>query len=313
MPKLSIIVPIYNAAKYLPQCIDSILSQTFTDFELILVNDGSTDESEKICLSCKEKDSRIKYVFKENGGVASARKVGLECSSGEYIGWVDSDDWIEIDTLRIAYDAAKKEDVDIVCFGIRQIFPHQKITVEFKNTDMYENFLCYPIYMHSVWNKLIKKSLFEDNDIDFGIGIITAEDLLVLFQLFHFAKKVSYIENVLYNYRCNSESVSNTPLTKQKVLSDCIVAQKQYLFCKKNNFLPAAKRYIFYRNKSSAFPFIWYEDLFDPDLFREYAIRWNYFPSYKFGIIESFFALCTFLHLDLIPKILINIRDKYFS
>ena len=77
MPVLSIIVPVYNAQKFLPQCIESILAQTFTDFELILVNDGSTDESEKICLAYKEKDSRIKYVYKENGGAASARKAGL--------------------------------------------------------------------------------------------------------------------------------------------------------------------------------------------------------------------------------------------
>lgn len=311
MPKLSIILPVYNSEKYLSQCIDSVISQSFADFELIIINDGSTDSSGEICNVYAKKDNRIKVIHQNNRGVSFARKLGIEQSDSEWLGFIDSDDWIESDTLKIAYDTAIKEESDIVCFGIQKATQTEKTSIEFFNSDIYTNFLYYPVYMNSFCNKLIKKSLFED--IDFGIGIITAEDLLVLFQLFHFAKKVSYIENVLYNYRCNSESVSNTPLTKQKVLSDCIVAQKQYLFCKKNNFLPAAKRYIFYRNKSSAFPFIWYEDLFDPDLFREYAIRWNYFPSYKFGIIESFFALCTFLHLDLIPKILINIRDKYFS
>lgn len=101
MPKISIIVPVYNVEKYLRKCIDSILNQTFKDFELILIDDGSTDESGKICDEYNLKDNRIKVIHKENGGLSSARNAGLDIAQGEYIGFVDSDDWIESDQICI--------------------------------------------------------------------------------------------------------------------------------------------------------------------------------------------------------------------
>ncbi len=93
-PKISVIVPVYNVEQYLPRCIDSILAQTFTDFELLLIDDGSRDNSGKICDEYAEKDSRIRVFHKENGGVSSARNVGLDNTCGEYVSFIDSDDWI---------------------------------------------------------------------------------------------------------------------------------------------------------------------------------------------------------------------------
>ncbi|MFT9493367.1 glycosyltransferase, partial [Anaerosolibacter sp.] len=95
MPKLSIVVPIFNVEDYLPACIDSILNQTYTDFELILVNDGSIDKCEEICVEYKKKDARIKVIHKKNGGVSSARNVGIQIAEGEYLAFVDPDDTIE--------------------------------------------------------------------------------------------------------------------------------------------------------------------------------------------------------------------------
>ena len=92
---LSIIVPVYNVGSFLPKCIDSIISQTFTDFELILVDDGSTDNSVEICDAAAKKDSRVRVIHKENGGVVSARKAGLSVAVGKYAGYVDGDDWID--------------------------------------------------------------------------------------------------------------------------------------------------------------------------------------------------------------------------
>ena len=99
MPKLSVIVPVYNTEKYLRECLDSILAQAFTDFEFILVNDGSTDKSGDICDAYGQVDSRVRVIHQENGGVTAARKRGVEVAEGEYISFIDSDDWIEPDML----------------------------------------------------------------------------------------------------------------------------------------------------------------------------------------------------------------------
>lgn len=110
---ISIIVPIYNVEKYLRQCLDSIQNQTYQNFECLLINDGSPDHSSKICEEFVEKDSRFKYFEKANGGLSSARNLGIECSGGAYIAFVDSDDWLEHDALDRLYGALKKENADI--------------------------------------------------------------------------------------------------------------------------------------------------------------------------------------------------------
>ncbi len=118
MPELTIIVPIYNGEEYLKRCVDSILSQTYTDFELILVDDGSTDSSLSICERYAETDSRVVVHHKENGGLVAARKSGLSLAKGEYIGFVDCDDYIESDMYENLMSVAKKDCADIVTSGI---------------------------------------------------------------------------------------------------------------------------------------------------------------------------------------------------
>ena len=114
MPKVSIIVPVYKAEAYLHRCVDSILAQTFTDFELLLIDDGSPDRSGEICDEYAQKDSRIRVIHKENGGVSSARQRGLDEAVGEYTIHVDSDDWVEPNMLEELYKKAKQDDADIV-------------------------------------------------------------------------------------------------------------------------------------------------------------------------------------------------------
>lgn len=120
IPKISIIVPVYKVEKYLSRCIKSILRQTFTDFELILVDDGSPDKCPQMCDDWGKKDKRIRVIHKENGGLSSARNAGLRAARGEYIGFVDSDDWIACDMYEILYQLAKKYRADITCGGIER-------------------------------------------------------------------------------------------------------------------------------------------------------------------------------------------------
>ena len=133
MPKISVIVPVYNVEKYLRKCIESILNQTFREFELILVDDGSTDSSGKICDEYALKDSRIKVIHKENGGASSARNAGLDVAKGEYIGFVDSDDWIEMDMYGELYRLIKENNTDISVCGINNIKD-----IKYKNENLKE-------------------------------------------------------------------------------------------------------------------------------------------------------------------------------
>ena len=122
MSEISIIVPVYNVEKYLENCIESILNQTFKDFELILVDDGSTDNSGKICDIYEKKDSRIKVIHKNNGGLSSARNAGLDIACGKYVGFIDSDDSIHPRMYEILYDLIKKYESDISCCNYKKIY-----------------------------------------------------------------------------------------------------------------------------------------------------------------------------------------------
>ena len=118
-PKISIIVPVYKVEKYIHKCIDSILAQTFTDFELILVDDGSPDNCGKICDEYAKEDSRIVVIHKDNGGVSDARNIGISRANGEYIGFVDSDDYIDKDMYKNLYESCLNNKADISIIGIK--------------------------------------------------------------------------------------------------------------------------------------------------------------------------------------------------
>ncbi|MFR2551722.1 MAG: glycosyltransferase [Clostridioides difficile] len=122
MPKISIIVPVYNVEKYLEKCVRSILAQTFTDFELILVDDGSLDSSGAMCDQFAEQDQRVKVIHKENGGLSDARNAGIELATGEYLGFVDSDDYIADDMYELLYTNIVKEDADLSICGIYDVY-----------------------------------------------------------------------------------------------------------------------------------------------------------------------------------------------
>ncbi len=126
MCEISIIVPVYKVEPYLRKCVDSILAQTFTDFEVILVDDGSPDNSGKICDEYASKDSRVRVIHKENGGLSSARNAGIDVARGKYLGFVDSDDYIEKDMYELLYDNIVKEQADLSICGIYDIYAGKK-------------------------------------------------------------------------------------------------------------------------------------------------------------------------------------------
>ncbi|EME3187758.1 glycosyltransferase, partial [Enterococcus faecalis] len=166
MPKISIIVPVYNVEKYLEKCVRSILAQTFTDFELILVDDGSPDSSGAMCDQFAEQDQRVKVIHKENGGLSDARNAGIEIATGEYLGFVDSDDYIADDMYELLYTNIVKEDADLSICGIYDVYEGKEPIVKslIQGTFSREEALLLIlqgniISVHAV-NKLYKRKLF---------------------------------------------------------------------------------------------------------------------------------------------------------
>lgn len=216
-PLVSIIIPVYNAGKYLETTISSVLNQSFTNWELVAVDDASTDDSRKILNKFAEADTRIHAIYlSENRGVSNARNVGLSNASGDYICWLDADDFYDSEFLKVMIDVVLSYDCDIVeCQSARfQDKPKEISEYSFNielgdGYDLIKRFGCHTLQT-SLWSKIFKCSLFEN--FKFPIGKIYEEPYFY-FEKYDMITKVGYIDIALYNYR-------NTPGSIMKVISD---------------------------------------------------------------------------------------------
>ena len=203
MPELSVIVPVYKAEKYIHKCVDSILDQTFKDFELLLVDDGSPDQCGMICDAYATQDPRVKVIHKPNGGVSEARNVGLNRSQGNYISFIDPDDWVEPDMFQDTIAFCAKNRVDIVCFEVCEVRNNRKRfhyrfnedrvfeakdALEKMLTDIIDNSPCNKIYKKTVWK-----------DVRFPVGR-RFEDVATIYKTFFKAEKIGYIKKYFYYY-----------------------------------------------------------------------------------------------------------------
>lgn len=207
MIKFSIIVPIYNIEKYVEKCIESLINQTYKNIEILLIDDGSTDSCPEICKKYEEKDNRIKYIRKENGGLSSARNCGLSNANGDYIWFVDGDDYIKNDALEILEKELIKNDYDVLCFntytGNEDGFKERNIQNSIETENIYQKYVisapsaCFKIFKH----ELLKKSNFK-----FREGIIY-EDLAIIPSLLCYTDKIGFIEDYLYYYVTRNDSI----------------------------------------------------------------------------------------------------------
>ena len=212
MEKVNIIIPIYNSEEYLTKCLDSIKNQTLKEIKAILVNDGSTDSSEKIIDEYIEKYPQIFIkINKQNGGQGSARNLGLEKVTGEYVVFIDSDDYLQENMLEKLYDVAKKNDSDLVICDYYEIENENKIAKKAIESIDNEIKVNYMLSNASPWNKLIKTTIFKENKINFLEGHIY-EDLATMPVLTDYLKNIVYLEEPLYNYiiRAGSTMRQNT-------------------------------------------------------------------------------------------------------
>ena len=256
MIKVSVIIPVYNVEKYLEECLQSVCKQTLKDIEIICINDGSTDKSGQILKDFAKKDKRIVLIEQENQGVSIARNNGIKVAKGEYIGFVDSDDWIDPDFYEKLYQSAKKFDTDIALAGHKSYIDEksgkEKITVKYNKEKVITNFnrkmssleLC-----GAVWNKIYKPNLILENQVWFPEGR-TYEDGIWNLHVFYLAKKICTVPKCFYHYRYNLTSIVHTTESDPVKLRDAkLSAQEVWSFVreKKLNWkLPERRKFQIY-------------------------------------------------------------------
>jgi glycosyltransferase involved in cell wall biosynthesis len=206
-----VIIPVFNVEKYLRRFLDSVLSQTFTGFEIILVDDCSPDVSPEICEAYAKKDSRIKVLHNaRNKGLPQTRKAGLDAACGDYILFVDSDDWVENNMLELLYNKAVSDDLDMVYCGIYRNTDTEQYMFDLPFLDdkieMIKEITVWGKFSPSACNKLIRYEIYKKvifPSANYG------EDRQIIIQVIHYASKTSYIKTALYHYYSNNDSLSN--------------------------------------------------------------------------------------------------------
>lgn len=238
MPKLTIILPVYNGAEFLEKCINSILANTFKDFELIIVNDGSTDGTAAICDKFSNQDKRVIVCHNSNHGVSYSRNYGIERANGEWVGFVDADDWIAPDAFQTITDNIDSDKTDLISFGLWSVSKDQVFAIDLpsmcngKFSFMREQLLRG---WTVVWNTFFRKDFLNRYGLRFKLGRIIGEDFELLFRAYFYARNIAVIEKPLYYYnRMNENSALHRMTIKQYdeiIAANLSVAQ----FYKDNN------------------------------------------------------------------------------
>lgn len=280
--KISIIVPIYKIERYLRQCIDSILAQTFTDFELLLIDDGSPDECPAICDEYAKKDARIRVFHKPNGGLTSARNCGLDNAKGEWIMHIDGDDWVAPTYIEELYNAAIKNDADIAICGFRFAYEDGRYIEE--HPTLWDNNKSASLNRYiastwtTAWGSIHKSSLYHNNGVRSPKNITYCEDFHLMARLCYFADKVVSIDRPLYNYRQQSSSIMHN-IDERTWMSARIVYKEIIDFFRKYGEIETYKKTLSWRTINAA-----KNMTLDSSRFEEFN---NYNPDKKntFGIV----------------------------
>lgn len=218
MSKISVIIPVYNAEQYISRCIDSVLSQTFSDFELMLINDGSQDNSGMICDEYAVKDSRTMVFHKENGGVSSARNLGLDNVNGEWITFVDADDMLYPFAFDYMLQSALSEGADVVMANVDRQSQRRisKMFITLSNSVTGKPF--HEVINRAIWGYLFNSKLIQDRHIRFNIDLAYSEDTLFLYYVLDAATRISILEQSVYLYnKLNENSVCSSTNGLRKI------------------------------------------------------------------------------------------------
>lgn len=230
-PDVSIVVPVYNLEKLIGRCLDSILAQTFSNYEVLLIDDGSTDNSGAICDEYAQQDSRFHVFHKPNGGLASANQYGLEIATGKYITHMDPDDWAEKEMLSSLYSKAEEENADMVICDFFMDYPKKQIYKTQRPDSLEPDDIIDSIFYGKLhgghWNKMVKLSCIRNANVSFEEGINYFEDLLFNVKVLAHIKKVSYLNTAFYHYVQYAGNLSYTSPSNTKWLKNFEIFQKR--------------------------------------------------------------------------------------
>lgn len=222
-PVISVVIPVYNVERYITQCLESIIHQSYKHLEILLIDDGSTDTSGIICDEFAKKDKRIRVVHQKNAGAAAARNTGLDVATGAYLGFVDSDDWLEINALEYMLLELQKEHSDIVQCSYREIYVNRQVDCLCKVAGNDFDQLSYLARFTEdwtcslLWDKLYKRELFDG--IRFETGHVI-DDEYFTYQGVMNAKKIICRDRIVYNYRMRKSGATGNPAHNERILDD---------------------------------------------------------------------------------------------
>lgn len=317
--KISIIIPVYNVEKYLETCIKSIINQTYTNLEIILIDDGSKDNSLNICKDFEKKDKRIKAIHKENEGVSSARNLGIKESTGNYITFIDPDDYAENNMIERAVNISKKYDADIVQWNSyynkeneeikRKAITNDILKREDEGIKLLQLDILSTIYeekengisvgpIRGVWGKLYKKDIIKD--IEFDKSLYAFEDGLFNLNAFENAKRIVLFNEYLHHYRVNPASVCNSyKSTWTKQTQDILLKVKEFIETK----VKRHDKEIFY-NLYNALAC---------ELFSSCLTRCIFHKDNKKTKKEKKIDLKNYIESDIYKQVLKNVKFKYLN
>ncbi len=308
MNKISVVIPVYNVEKYLKQCVESVLNQTYREFELILVDDGSTDNCAKMCDEIKQNDNRVKVVHKTNGGLSSARNAGIDVAKGELITFIDSDDLVSPIYLEQLLGVYKRTVCDVVVGNIATELTNLSSVISNKNKiiskELALKYLLKEKISTSACGKLFVKSLFDN--IRFPEGKIY-EDYATIPKIFGLAKQIATVDNALYYYRSNDCSITGVSFNAKR-MQYFEIAQDILDYLKEN--FPKFQKLAFLRNTRYAISFYRqvaksnYNDeqieKFLTSYIRKNILR--YLFATKYSILSKFYGLCVALNFKFVKR-----------
>lgn len=220
---ISVIVPVYNVAQYLSQCVSSILSQDYGDLEVILIDDGSTDASGEICDQYAAKDSRVRVIHQKNGGAAAAKNAGLRLASGDYLAFADSDDYLEPGAYGFLMKTLLETNADAVQGSFREVYRNraEEQHIQEETLEGYDYLLRFPkdFSCALLWNKLYRRAIFDGVSFEEGHKI---DDEYFTYQGFLQPRKVVRADRIVYNYRKRASSVMSSPESAERLVLDCL-------------------------------------------------------------------------------------------
>ena len=232
MNKISVIVPIYNSEKYLRKCLDSVINQTYKNLEIILINDGSSDSSRNICEAYEKKDNRIVLINQENSGPAKTRNYGLKLATGEFIAFIDSDDFIDEKMFEKLISHIIVDNSDIAICKHVEVINNAIIHMNYKhlspiisNEDIIKLFLKGDTINAYLWNKLYRKELFKNLEFN---EIKMLEDLDIMYKLLRKSQKISFVNEELYYYKCDNNNSLSKKCSTQMINDYCYAINEMY-------------------------------------------------------------------------------------